>query len=74
MSIKLDQLITERNNLSNMTDEDYDAQNYAQYLIDTYSFFIIILNIYQMDQSNINRMFAIALLSQAIIIYSVLIY
>lgn len=71
MSIKLDQLITEKDILINMTDEDYDAQNYKQYLLDNYSFFATILNIYQMSQENLNRGFAIALLSQAIIIYSI---
>lgn len=74
MSTKLENLINEKIILSNMTDEDYELQSYRQYLLDTYSFINVILNSYQMTQESLDRLFAMALISQAIIIYSIVVY
>ena len=74
MSTKLEALINEKEILSNMTDEDYDLQTYRQYLLDTYSFMNVILNSYQMTHESLDRLFAMALISQAIIIYSIAVY
>lgn len=74
MSTKLEALINEKEILSNMTDEDYDLQTYRQYLLDTYSFMNVILNSYQMTHESLDRLFALALISQAIIIYSIAVY
>lgn len=71
---KLQDLINEKNILNNMTDEDYEAQNYSQYVYDTYSFIPVILDAYGIGVLGMNRYFAMGLISQAIIIYSVVLY
>jgi len=74
MSTKLEALINEKEILTNMSDDDYELQSYRQYLLDNYSFMNIILNSYQMTHESLDRLFAMALISQAIIIYSIAVY
>lgn len=70
----LTNLVTEKNILLNMSDEDYINQSYGQYINDTYSFIRVILEVHGTSIENMNRSLAIALISQAIIIYSVVLY
>lgn len=71
---KLQTLIDEKNILFNMSDEDYIVQNYAQYITDTYSFIPVILVAYGIGVEGMDRYLAMGLISQAIIIYSVVLY
>jgi len=71
---KLEILQIEKITLENKTDEDYELENYAQYIYDTYSFVPTLLTLYGYSVSNLSRALAIGFMTQAIIIYSIAIF
>ena len=65
---RLELLINEKIKLLKMSDEEYDQESYTQYLIDTYSFFQIVLDILKLNKDQVDRIIAISILNQSIII------
>jgi len=74
MSNKLQTLVDQRNIFVTMTDEDYITESQTQFLIDSYPFFQLTLDILGIPAENLTRPMAIGILNQTIMIYAILSY